>query len=172
MTGVCWLLSRGNDWGPSVLVSKGKLPCGNMLDLDWERNLKLDSLPHSRPFHFDLRIAIPIAFAVESYTRGVQRLLQFGSFVLIVVAIAAPISAFFDRWDPPSLGDDTEMTVFALVLVLCLLLLVCRLIASFVAPLTRLCRRELDWDEVASMWNRVANTILFVPPQSPSPLRI
>ena len=101
-----------------------------------------------------------------------RRLLQFGSFVLILAAIATPICAFFDRWDPPSLGDDTEMTVFALVVVLCLLLVVCRLIAAFMAPLTLLCKRELDWDEIASMWSCVANTTLFVPPQSPSPLRI
>ena len=101
-----------------------------------------------------------------------RRLLQFGSLVLILVAITTPISAFFDRWDPPSLGDDTEMTVFALVVVLCLLLVVCRLIAAFMAPLTWLCRRELDWDDVARIWNRIADAILFVPPQSASRLRI
>ena len=109
---------------------------------------------------------------VGRYTAIVRKLLQFGSFLLILVAIATPICAFFDRWDPPSLGDDTEMTVFALVLVLCLLLLVCKLLAAFAVPLTRLGGRELDWDEVASMWSRIADTILFVPPQSPSPLRI
>lgn len=104
---------------------------------------------------------------VGIYTQGVRRLLQFASLVLILVAIATPISALFDRWDPPNLGNDTEMTVFALVLLLCLLLLVCSLIAAFVVPLTLLCARGLDWDEVASMWNRVADTIFFVPPPLP-----
>ena len=90
----------------------------------------------------------------------------------MLMVIATPISAFFDRWDPPGLGDDTEMTFFALVLVLCLVLLVCRLIATFVAPLAMLRGCALDLDRAGSMWNRVADTILFVPPQSPSPLRI
>lgn len=109
---------------------------------------------------------------VGRYTAVVRRLLQFGSFVLMLVVIATPISAFFDRWDPPGLGDDTELTALALVLVLCLVLLVCRLIAVFTAPLVMLCGCAFDLNPAASTWNRVVPTILFVPPQSPSPLRI
>ena len=101
-----------------------------------------------------------------------QRLLQFGSFLLILVTISAPIAALLDRWDPPSLGNDTEMTVFALVLVLCLLVLVCRLIAAFAMPLSKLCNAEPDGDQAALTRNCGLHTMLFIPPKCASPLRI
>ena len=112
------------------------------------------------------------SFTTGSYNRGMRRLLQFGSFMLILVALLTPLSAYFDQWDPPSLGDDTEMTVFALVLVLCLLLLVCRLVALFSVPITLLLRSGHARDQAASTWNRMVLPVIFIPPQSPSPLRI
>jgi hypothetical protein len=56
----------------------------------------------------------------------VGRLLQIGALLLTLATLLAPISEALDRWDPPGLGNDTEMGVFALILVLCLLLVVSR----------------------------------------------
>jgi len=50
--------------------------------------------------------------------------------MLILAAFITPLIEFLDRWDPPGLGNDTEQGVFALILVLCLVLLVCKLITS------------------------------------------
>ena len=50
--------------------------------------------------------------------------------VLLLAGLIAPIVELFDTWDPEGLENDTEFGVFALIFVLCLALLVCRLISS------------------------------------------
>jgi hypothetical protein len=35
--------------------------------------------------------------------------------MLILVAFITPLIEFFDSWDPPGIGSDTEQTVFALI---------------------------------------------------------
>ena len=44
--------------------------------------------------------------------------------------LLAPLAEFFDRWDPTGLANDTEFGIFALVLTLCLVLVVCTLLAA------------------------------------------
>jgi hypothetical protein len=50
--------------------------------------------------------------------------------MLLLAKFLAPLVEFFDRWDPAGPGNDTEMAVFGLILVLCFVLLVCKLTAS------------------------------------------
>ena len=57
-----------------------------------------------------------------------RRLIQFGTFLFLLVMFLAPICEFFDSWDPPGLSDDTEFAVFALAFALCLVLVVCMLL--------------------------------------------
>jgi hypothetical protein len=59
-----------------------------------------------------------------------RRLVQFGTLLFLLVMFLAPLAEFFDRWDAPGLSNDTEFGVFALVLALCLVLVVCMLIAA------------------------------------------
>ena len=60
-----------------------------------------------------------------------RRLLPIITFILLLTALLAPLAEYFDRWDTAGLGNDTELGVFALIFILCLLLLVSRLISAF-----------------------------------------
>lgn len=53
-----------------------------------------------------------------------RRLLLFGTFFFVLVTFFAPLAECFDRWDPPGVSNDTEFAVFALIFILCLVLLV------------------------------------------------
>ncbi len=57
-----------------------------------------------------------------------RRIYQIGTLFLLLSLFLAPVFECFDRWDPPGLGNDTEMAAFGLILLLCLLLAVCKLI--------------------------------------------
>ncbi|QNI36409.1 hypothetical protein [Edaphobacter albus] len=59
-----------------------------------------------------------------------RRLLQLGVLFITLAICYAPLAELFDRWDTPGLFNDTEFTIFALILVLCLVLLVSKLIAT------------------------------------------
>ena len=59
-----------------------------------------------------------------------RRLLQLGTLIFVLSTILVPVSEFFDRWDAPGISNDTEFAIFALVLVLCLLLLVTKLVSA------------------------------------------
>lgn len=52
-----------------------------------------------------------------------RRLLQCVTFFFVLVAL-------FARWDAPGISNDTELAVFALVFLLCLVFLVSRLISA------------------------------------------
>lgn len=59
-----------------------------------------------------------------------RRILQFGALILVLTTVLTPVSEMLDRWDPPGLAHDTEMHLFAAVLMLGLALLVARLVSS------------------------------------------
>lgn len=59
-----------------------------------------------------------------------RRLLQFGTSLFLMATLLAPLVECFDGWDDPGLANDTEFGLFALALVLCLVLVVCMLIAA------------------------------------------
>jgi hypothetical protein len=50
--------------------------------------------------------------------------------MLLLAAFFTPLIEFFDRWDPPGPGNDTEMAVFGLIFALCLVLIVSKLTAA------------------------------------------
>jgi hypothetical protein len=58
-----------------------------------------------------------------------RRLLQLGTFLFVLSTILVPIAELFDRWDGPGISNDTEFAFFALMLLLCLVLLISRLVA-------------------------------------------
>jgi hypothetical protein len=60
----------------------------------------------------------------------VRRLLQVGTFLFVLVTFLAPLMECFDRWDAPGLSNDTEFGLFTLIFALCLVLLVCMLMAA------------------------------------------
>lgn len=71
-----------------------------------------------------------MAYAKASSIGEVRRLLQFGTFVLLLAVVLAPVFEYFDRGDAPGLGNDTEIAVFVLVLLLCLVLAVCKILSN------------------------------------------
>lgn len=50
--------------------------------------------------------------------------------MLLLVTFLTPLVEFFDRWDPPGPGNDTEFAVFSFILALVFVLLVSKLTAS------------------------------------------
>jgi hypothetical protein len=93
--------------------------------------------------------------------------------MLLLSTFLSPMLEFFDRWDPPGPGNDTEMAVFGLILVLCLVLLVCKLTASlaglvsFIFVFRHSLSRGLPVRRTSSVVTR-----FFVPPLFPPRLRI
>jgi len=71
--------------------------------------------------------------AMGRYTRGVKRLLQLGTLMLLLTTLLMPLIEFFDQWDPPGPSNDTEMAVFGFIFALCLVIIVCRLTAALAA---------------------------------------
>lgn len=59
-----------------------------------------------------------------------RRVLQFGTLLLLLVMLLAPLAEYFDSWDPPGISNDREFAAFALVFALCLVLAVCMLLAA------------------------------------------
>lgn len=92
--------------------------------------------------------------------------------MLILVAFLTPLSEYFDRWDAPGLGNDTEMGLFCLVFFICLVLLVCKLIASLAARMSFTSIRLPAWHQVETLLDRIVSKSIFIPPQFPTSLRI
>ena len=101
-----------------------------------------------------------------------KRLLRLGTFVLLVATIAAPVSEWFDRWDAPGISNDAEFAVFALILMLCLVLLVSKLMAAVAMAMRLVLLATLRWMEDATGTPGNSLAEFFVPPISPPPLRI
>jgi hypothetical protein len=101
-----------------------------------------------------------------------RRLLQLATIVLLLAGLVAPMVEFFDQWDAEGISNDTEFSAFALVFVLCLVLLLCRLV-SFAA--LRLGFRELGALPNGSRRAYLRSSLAFifiVPPLVSPPLRI
>jgi hypothetical protein len=92
--------------------------------------------------------------------------------MLLLATFLAPLVEFFDRWDPPGPSNDMEMAVFGLILVLCLVLVVCKLTASLAGLIAfiSVLRPRLSRGSPARTGPVFAR--VFVPPLSPPPLRI
>ena len=108
-------------------------------------------------------------------------MLQFGTILLLMTAFVVPALEWFDRWDSPGLLNDSEYRVFALVLVVCLVLLVSRLIVAR-ALLVRLLAEWGDcWLSPGLIWlgssvglgeGEAWGPLFAVPPLLVLPLRI
>lgn len=100
-----------------------------------------------------------------------RRLLQFGVLFLSLAAFLTPLIEFFDRWDPPGPGNDTELAVFGLILILCLILLVSKLVASLDKLIERIMLFRIQTPRMVLSPERFYFTGLVTPHSSP-PLRI
>jgi hypothetical protein len=78
---------------------------------------------------------------------------------------------FFDRWDPPGPGNDTELAVFGLILTFCLILLVCRIVASLDKLIECITLFHVQSSQTVLSPERIYFTGLVTPHSSP-PLRI
>lgn len=90
----------------------------------------------------------------------------------MMVALLAPISEYFDRWDAPGISNDVEFAVFSLILTLCLVLLVSRLIASFGLLIEQFSIRHVPDCSNGAVADAYSAFTLVVPPRNTTPLRI
>ena len=107
----------------------------------------------------------------DRYTNSVKRLLQFGTLMLLWAAFLTPLVEFFDRWDPPGPSNDTEMAVFGFIFALCLVLLVCNLIAALATVISFIVIPHVLLSRGSPIQRSRIFSILVLPPTSP-PLRI
>jgi hypothetical protein len=101
-----------------------------------------------------------------------KRLLQLATVVLSLAGLIAPIVEFFDDWDSEGLSDDTEFGVFALIFVLCVALLVCRLISSSSLQFSFKTYRVSRCDGQNEAADTAHGVIFVIPPLYSPPLRI
>jgi hypothetical protein len=100
------------------------------------------------------------------YDRCMRRALQIGTWLFLLVMFLSPLAEYFDRWDAPGISSDTEFAVFALAFLLCLVLVVCLLVAarSLLHNLVLEPRAQLPSDERSPTGAKVLPGI-FVPPR-------
>lgn len=92
-----------------------------------------------------------------------KRLLQFVSLMLLVTMVM-PLDELFDQWDEPGLANDTEFPLFAFVLAICLVLLVCTLIAAGILKVWFVSIRAILRAETAEHTGSGFAFIFIVPP--------
>lgn len=100
-----------------------------------------------------------------------KRLFQFGAIVMLIGAIY-PLFELFDRWDPPGLSNDTELSVYAFLFVVCLVVLLCRLISSSALKVGFLSWQVCLVDESVRAVATGHTSVFAIPPLCLCPLRI
>jgi hypothetical protein len=101
----------------------------------------------------------------------VRRLFQLGT-MLLLLAVLMPISEIFDQWDSPGLSNDTQFPLFTIIFAVCLVLLVCHLIAVALL-LIGVSAMKFVQPADATRSSESGHTVPFViPPLSLVPLRI
>ncbi len=100
-----------------------------------------------------------------------KRLLRFATIVLITMSVLMPLLEYFDRWDRPGLGNDTELPVFLITLFITLVILVAAAIAR------RMMARQNAQTETTIVYEFVQSefrswTNLTISPFVSPPLRI
>lgn len=91
---------------------------------------------------------------------------------MLLFAVLMPMEEVFDQWDRPGLANDTEFAAFTIVFAICLVLLVCTLVASGILWLSSMCLGLSEDTETARSSDVGEITVWLVPPLSPGPLRI
>jgi hypothetical protein len=100
-----------------------------------------------------------------------RRLFQFGAIMMLIGAFV-PLLELFDRWDVPGLSNDTEYGVYGFLFAICLVLLLCKLIASGALKLGFVSWRVFLRDERARPIESNHTFLFAVPPLFVLPLRI
>ena len=100
-----------------------------------------------------------------------KRLLQLGTWLLILAAFLTPVVEFFDQWDPPGPSNDTEMAVFGFIFALCLVLLLCKLLATLAIHTSFVISPRIDQDR-GSPYEVLCFFVGAILPQLSPPLRI
>lgn len=100
-----------------------------------------------------------------------KRLFQVGA-VLMLIGAFYPLLELFDRWDKPGFSNDTEFAVYALLLTICLVLLLCKLISSGALKWSLVSWRVFLRDERVRPIEMGHTFIFAVPPLFVLPLRI
>ena len=101
-----------------------------------------------------------------------RRLLQFGTVLLMIAAFIVPLLELFDTWDGPGLANDTEYAVFAFVFGICLVLLVCKRLASLALTFRFISCRVYADESGAGVVDADRTFAFAVPPLVLLPLRI
>lgn len=101
-----------------------------------------------------------------------RRLLQLGTLCLFLATFLTPLFECFDRWDLPGIANDTEFRIFALILALSLVLLVCRLISIVSLLIDLVALPHHPQPEPSHALPGPSLVAFFIPPLSPPPLRI
>ena len=96
-----------------------------------------------------------------------RRLLQCTTLLFLLVALFAPLAEGFDRWDPPGLTSDTELPLFAVVLLLCLVLLVARLVAVLALAIRLPQARQALPSQLLRSLSLFSNKLPAIPPSLP-----
>jgi len=88
------------------------------------------------------------------------------------VTFLAPLMECFDRWDAPGLSNDTEFGLFTLIFALCLVLLVCMLIAARLMLIKFASIRIFFLNHCWLAIMAILRKPILIPPRFNSPLRI
>lgn len=91
---------------------------------------------------------------------------------MMLIGAFIPFLELFDCWDAPGLSNDTEFPVYAFILVLCLVVLLCNLISSAALKLSFLFCRVYVRDDREKLIGDGQRFLFVVPPLSAIPLRI
>jgi hypothetical protein len=91
---------------------------------------------------------------------------------MMLVGTVIPLLEIFDRWDTPGLSNDTEYAVYAFVFAICLVLLVCKLVASEILKLHLISWRLIFPDDRSKPIEANHISLFRIPPLLALPLRI
>jgi hypothetical protein len=91
---------------------------------------------------------------------------------MMLIGAITPLLEFFDRWDAPGLSNDTELAVYAFVFAICLVLLLCRLVACDALKFSLTSCQLLLGDDKSIPLESANTSIFAVPPLFILPLRI
>ena len=100
-----------------------------------------------------------------------KRLFRFAVIILVTMTVLMPLLEYFDRWDRPGLGNDTELPLFLVTLFITLVMLVAAAIAR------RMFARQNAQTETDIVFEFIPSeliswTDIVVPPFVTPPLRI
>lgn len=100
-------------------------------------------------------------------------LAKIGLVLFIAATLMTPVLEYFDRWDPtPGPMHDTEFALFAVLLLLCLVLLVAILLAR-ASVAVELVTELIEYEPLRVRASSQAHVrVVFRPPPLEIPLRI